>query len=73
MRRNRRAKNASDENEKNDVERKTFKHVEQHDQFDFDKQQSKTLEKNRKTESASNENKKKNAEQEIFKHAKQHD
>ena len=40
--------NESDEDDEKNVERETFKHVDQHDQLDFDKHESRTLKESRR-------------------------
>ena len=56
MKKSRDVKNENDKNHEKSVERETFKHVNQHDQFDFDISKLKTLKKSREIENENDEN-----------------
>ena len=68
MKKNRKTERANDENECENAETKTFKHVEQHDQSCFDILESKAVKKDRKTANANDENECENIETKIFFH-----
>ncbi len=72
MKKNWRAENASDEDEKKSAWSETFIHADQHDQSDVNIQQSRTMKKDRRAENASDEDEKENAWDAIFKHVDQY-